>query len=254
MHDDERAIRELIRTWLEATAAGDANTVLSLMSDDVVFLTPGQAPFGKEAFAAASKSPKGKFRIEASGDVQEVSIAGDMAYSRTRLAVTVHLPDGEVKRRSGHTLSVFRKQSGGRWLMVRDANLLTPEPRRQGFQAAVPVLQVASVSRSIGWYRDMLGFAADPFGPPDEPVCAILRRDGVELMLQKDRGEAPSARPARSELHLDAYLRVLDVHALREAVLTKIPDAPAIETREYGCLEFSLIDLDGYVLVFGECG
>ena len=29
---------------------------LALMSDDVVFLTPGQGPFGKQAFATASRS------------------------------------------------------------------------------------------------------------------------------------------------------------------------------------------------------
>ena len=51
---DEQAIRELIDTWMRASRAGDTATVLSLMTDDVVFMTPGREPFGKEAFAAAS--------------------------------------------------------------------------------------------------------------------------------------------------------------------------------------------------------
>ena len=53
MSDDERAIRDLIETWMSATKAGDAATVLGLMSDDVVFMAPGAEPFGKESFAAA---------------------------------------------------------------------------------------------------------------------------------------------------------------------------------------------------------
>src|SRR6185369_17813300 len=51
MTEDERAIREVIATWLRASAEGDTAKVLSLMADDVVFLVPGHRPFGKEAFA-----------------------------------------------------------------------------------------------------------------------------------------------------------------------------------------------------------
>ena len=52
MTEDERAIRALVSTWMAASRAGDTETVLSLMADDVVFMVPGAEPFGKEAFAA----------------------------------------------------------------------------------------------------------------------------------------------------------------------------------------------------------
>jgi len=55
MTDNERAIRELVATWMTASQAGDIDTVLGLMTDDVVFMVPGREPFGKEAFAAASQ-------------------------------------------------------------------------------------------------------------------------------------------------------------------------------------------------------
>jgi len=45
--DDEKAIRKLIETWMQATKEGDLATVLSLMSDDVIFMVPGKEPFGK---------------------------------------------------------------------------------------------------------------------------------------------------------------------------------------------------------------
>lgn len=44
MHSDEREIRQLIATWMAATKAGDIETVLSLMAEDVVFLSAGQPP------------------------------------------------------------------------------------------------------------------------------------------------------------------------------------------------------------------
>ena len=36
MTDDERAIRELVSTWMTASEMGDVDTVLSLMADDVI--------------------------------------------------------------------------------------------------------------------------------------------------------------------------------------------------------------------------
>ena len=50
MTDDERAIRDLVATWLEASRSGDVETVSSLMTDDVIFMAAGQEPFGKEAY------------------------------------------------------------------------------------------------------------------------------------------------------------------------------------------------------------
>ncbi len=41
METDERAIRELQATWIDAVNAGDHVCLLSLMADDVVFINPG---------------------------------------------------------------------------------------------------------------------------------------------------------------------------------------------------------------------
>jgi uncharacterized protein (TIGR02246 family) len=56
--DGERAVRELIETWMTSTKAGDTQTVLDLMTDDVVFMVPGQKPFGKEAFRKTAEEMK----------------------------------------------------------------------------------------------------------------------------------------------------------------------------------------------------
>jgi len=73
MTDDERAIRNVVDTWLAASRSGDLATVLSLMTDDVLFLTPGQAPFGKEAFAKMSDGMK-DVRVEGTSDIQKILI------------------------------------------------------------------------------------------------------------------------------------------------------------------------------------
>lgn len=59
MHDDEAQIRQLVATWMAATKAGDIETVLSLMSDDIVFLGPGRPVMRKSDFAAAARAQSG---------------------------------------------------------------------------------------------------------------------------------------------------------------------------------------------------
>ena len=128
MCSDEQEIRELVQTWLKASSAGDLARVLSLMSDDVVFQTAGREPFGKEEFAAITRASAGKVRAEGVADVTEVQVSGDMAFCRVHLHITLRTPEGaEVKRLSGYSMSVLRKQ-GGRWVVARDANLVVPEP------------------------------------------------------------------------------------------------------------------------------
>jgi hypothetical protein len=50
MGSDERAIREVHATWIDAVNGGDLVRLLALMANDVVFLNPGQAPFGRDGF------------------------------------------------------------------------------------------------------------------------------------------------------------------------------------------------------------
>jgi uncharacterized protein (TIGR02246 family) len=127
MTEDERAIRKLVETWMMASKAGDVDTVLRLMADDVVFMVPGEPPFGKEAFAAASAGMKDA-RIDGKSDIRELRVLGDWAYLRNYLEVTVTPPGGqEPVRRSGYTLTILQKQPDGRWVLARDANLMTAE-------------------------------------------------------------------------------------------------------------------------------
>ena len=127
MPEDERAIRTLIANWMAASRSGDIARVLSLMADDVLFLVPGQPPFGKEKFAESSRGMK-DLHIDGKSDVQEVVVSGEWAWCRTQLQVIVTAPGGKVVRRSGQTLSVLHKQADGSWLLARDANLLATEP------------------------------------------------------------------------------------------------------------------------------
>ena len=124
MTDDERAIRALVETWIRASRAGDLATVLDLMTDDVIFMVPGQKPFGKDAYAATAAGAK-NIDIEGRSDIQELRVLGDWAFLRNYLEMTITPPGGAPVHRAGYTLTVLRKETDGRWRLARDANLVT---------------------------------------------------------------------------------------------------------------------------------
>jgi uncharacterized protein (TIGR02246 family) len=128
MGDDERAIRNLISQWMAASKAGDVASVLGMMADDVVFMVPGRAPFGKEEFAASSRAMLGVL-VEGTADIVELEVLGDWAWMRNRLRVEVTPPGGEKVVRSGYTLTILRREPDGRWVIARDANLLAAESK-----------------------------------------------------------------------------------------------------------------------------
>jgi len=129
MPSDEQEIRQLVTTWMAATKAGDIETVLSLMADDVVFLLPGRPPMiGKAAFAAATQaqSNQGPVQFDGTSEIQEIKLLGDWAFMWAKLTVVVTPPSGSASMtRAGHTLSILKKQNG-KWVLARDANMLAP--------------------------------------------------------------------------------------------------------------------------------
>ena len=127
MGPDERAIREVHSTWIDAVNASDLVCLLSLMAEDVVFLNPGQAPIGRDGFSPGFSAAHQQARINCISELEDVVVVGEVAYtlSRDSLSVTSRAC-GEAMQFAGHRLTVYRKQPDGRWLLARDAHTLSP--------------------------------------------------------------------------------------------------------------------------------
>ena len=129
MSADEGAewqIRELIDSWIAASNARDLPALMGMMTDDIVFMTPGRAPFGKAEFAADVGGMK-SVAIDARAEVQEIQVFGPRAYGRNHVRVELTSPGQAPKRMSGYAMSVLQKEADGRWRIARDANLVMPE-------------------------------------------------------------------------------------------------------------------------------
>lgn len=127
MRPDERKIRDVHSTWIEAVNVGDLARLLTLMTDDAVFLNPGKVPFGRDGFSPNFLDAHQRLVISCTSELEEVVVVGEVAYtrSRDRLSVTPRT-GGEATRLAGDRLTVYRKQSDGRWLLARDAHTLSP--------------------------------------------------------------------------------------------------------------------------------
>ena len=130
MDRDEQEIRALVRTWMEHSKTGRYEEVLELMTEDAVFLQPGKPPMiGKAQFAEALKiashAQKGAVTFDGKSEIREVRVMGEWAFMWTHLILTIRAPGDPPMTRTGHTLTVLRKEDG-RWKLARDANLLGP--------------------------------------------------------------------------------------------------------------------------------
>ena|SRR5947209_6714217 len=127
MGSDERAIRELHLTWIDAVNTGDLVLLLNSMAEDVMFLGPGETPSGRDAFSARFSAAHQQAQIKCISELQDIVVVGEVAYtlSRDTLSVTPRA-SGEEMRFAGYRSTIYRKQPDGRWLLARDTHTLSP--------------------------------------------------------------------------------------------------------------------------------
>jgi len=118
-------------------------------------------------------------------------------------------------------------------------------------QSCRPLLNVADIEASLGFWRDLIGFEESVRYERDGRLAFVSLRCGdVELMLNA-RGGDPAARRARPH-YTEAviYLGVTSVHDLVRDLRERGFDAPAPESQAYGVDEIVVRDPDGYEIAF----
>ena len=121
------------------------------------------------------------------------------------------------------------------------------------FKFAATVFLVSDVGATARWYRDLLGFEFNTF-PSAEPFeWASVRRDNVEIMLQRAEGYAKAdSDTLRPGGVWNAYFYVTEVDTLYGEIKDRVTVRRSPEDQPYQLREFEIADPNGYVLVFGE--
>ena len=119
-----------------------------------------------------------------------------------------------------------------------------------------PNLMVEDVNTTLDFYRGVLGFEAVATVPEEGQFdWAMLRRDGVEVMLQTRAslgGEIPALQGVPIGGSLTFYVDVTDLAPLYDTLKGKVEIVSDLHTTFYGAREFYVKDCNGYILGFSE--
>lgn len=114
-----------------------------------------------------------------------------------------------------------------------------------------------NVTRTLEYYRDVLGFEVTFQGPePNDIFFGIVQRGGAMIMF-KDVGVAPVPNYTRDIkqgiARWDAYIHVPDPDALAAEYASRNVTffVPLMDTED-GLRGFELQEINGYVLFFGR--
>jgi uncharacterized protein (TIGR02246 family) len=122
--DAERAaLRAADRAWAAASEAKKAEESVAFLAEDAVMFPPGQPPLtGKAAirqYIESSMKIPG-FGIAWTTDHVEVAAGGGLGYAFGRSRYTIPGEDGSLQTIHAKGVTVWRKESDGRWRCVAD--------------------------------------------------------------------------------------------------------------------------------------
>jgi len=122
------------------------------------------------------------------------------------------------------------------------------------FHSAATQFAVADIIKTTEYYRDFLGFEILGYWW-DPPEFAIVQRGSMQLQfgLADDITNPQRSNLEHRKIGLDLYIRVTGIEALYEELKNKnVTITEPVCEREYGMIEFSIEDCNGFKIVFGQ--
>ncbi len=113
------SLRTFTKEWARLSIAGNLDGILSMITDDVVFLPPGQPLVeGKKAVLAWLNAfpPIKAFEPR----VVEAESSADFAWARIAFEMKVESCPGKLTTLIGKGTCTYRKQTDGTWLIASD--------------------------------------------------------------------------------------------------------------------------------------
>jgi len=121
--EDLEAIEEVHRRDVEATKAGDTDSLKSLMDAQCVVFPPDCEPMGGQAYLdqvwPSSDDETQPDVLELVQDWRELCVFGDFAYEQGVVRYAVRQKDGTVVREKQQLIRLLRRQANGEWRVYR---------------------------------------------------------------------------------------------------------------------------------------
>ncbi len=119
-------LRAAVEAWIRALDTEDVAALTALAAPEAVFLAPGQEPaVGRDAWLA--RRSRRLHGVQLRCDIEAVAAYGSHGYAWYEVRLTVPAGDGDPEVRvEGHTMALYRRDDGGRWLLTHEAAMLAP--------------------------------------------------------------------------------------------------------------------------------
>jgi uncharacterized protein (TIGR02246 family) len=128
--DEREEIETVSNDWLAAEARKDIGKLLTLVTDDVIFLPINSAPgVGKKAVEAMYRMFFDRFDVgEHSTSISEIRVTNDWAvvWGSEKLLLTAKTSGAPVEL-DGHGMSILQRDLRGVWRFARGLNNLSPK-------------------------------------------------------------------------------------------------------------------------------
>jgi uncharacterized glyoxalase superfamily protein PhnB len=132
----------------------------------------------------------------------------------------------------------------------REKIALQTNPANAKIISLAPQFLVDDLSVAIAYYRDRLGCTTDFVY---ESFYASVSRDGFSIHLKCAPKTVADRSQRKQNEHLDAYIGVQGIEALFNELQEKgAKIIRSLEEQPWGCQDFYVEDLDGYLLCFSE--
>ena len=131
--NDKQAIQQVSADWIAAMNAKDIAKLMTMITEDIVFLPPGLPPIrGKHAVEEMYKAFFPQFSsVQQTAVLEEVEVADDWAFAwGTESTVLVLQAGGASIQMEGRGLSIFKRQPDGSWRFARSLSNSAPRPGR----------------------------------------------------------------------------------------------------------------------------
>ena len=124
-------------------------------------------------------------------------------------------------------------------------------------KSLTPNLMVNDVEETIEYYTDVLGFTLLRTVPEEGPLdWAMVKRNDVLFMFQSAKSlksDLPRLKGEKPGGGLTFYIKVDRITELHEDLFNnEVEIISELESTFYDTIEFSIVDVNGYVLTFSE--
>ncbi len=123
------------------------------------------------------------------------------------------------------------------------------------FKQLILELLVEDLPKTLRFYEEILGFKSEIIFPKENPVFAQIGRDRISIMLYaRDdfQKEIPKLKKVKMGGSILLYIKAEGIADLYKQIKKSVNVIQPIYKTDYGRLEFTIEDCNGYLIAFSE--